>query len=208
MSALGLMGWPHATVKEICAKDAPVRYGILQPGPDIVGGVPYVRPKEIDNHEIDLSSLRRTTPEIAEQYRRSSLLPGDIILSIVGTIGKVAKVPEELMGGNITQSSARIRVDQSKMLPDFLAYLLKSPVLVEQFNTARMGTAVQRLNIAHVRALRVPLPPLSEQRRIVGLLDEAFAGLATATANARRKLDLLDELKRVTLHRAFACASE
>jgi type I restriction enzyme S subunit len=51
-----------------------------------------------------------------------------------------------------------------------------------------MGTAVTRLNIAHVRALQIPVPPLAEQQRIVGLLDEAFEGLATAKANAEKNL--------------------
>ena len=155
-------GCEWVSIAELCAKDAPVRYGILQPGPDIPEGVYYVRPKEISDDKIDVSSLRRTTTEIAHQYRRSSLLPNDIILSIVGTIGKVAIVPNELSGANITQSSARIRADTARINVEFLAWCLRSPILTDQFEDFRMGTAVQRLNIDHVRRLRVPLPPLPE----------------------------------------------
>src|SRR5262245_4578410 len=95
-------GWSVAKVGE--SVSAPAVYGILQPGPDTPGGVPYIRPTEVQDHSIDIQALRRTTPEIAAAYRRSSLLPGDVILSIVGTIGKVAVVPPELSGANITQS--------------------------------------------------------------------------------------------------------
>jgi len=176
------------SVESLCAEGAPVRYGILQPGPDVPKGVFYLRPTEIDNDQIHPGTLRRTTPAIANQYRRSSLLTNDIILSIVGTIGKVAVVPDWLQGGNITQSSARIRADTSKILVDYLANCLRSPLLVDQFGAVKMGTAVTRLNIAHVRALQIPVPPLAEQQRIVGLLGEAFEDLATAKANAEKNL--------------------
>jgi type I restriction enzyme S subunit len=154
-------GWKWMSVESLCVEGAPVRYGILQPGPDVPGGVLYLRPTEIDDDQIHFGTLRRTTPAIANQYRRSSLRPNDIVLSIVGTIGKVAVVPEWLDGGNITQSSARIRPDTSKVLVNYLAYCLRSPLLLEQFGNFEMGTAVRRLNIAHVRALQIPIPPLS-----------------------------------------------
>src|SRR5436190_8716006 len=102
--------WPRKSLEAITADGAPILYGILQPGPDTAGGVPYVRPTEIVSDVIDVASIRRTTPEIAAKYKRSLLRSGDIILSIVGTIGKVAIVPPDLEGGNITQSSVRIRV--------------------------------------------------------------------------------------------------
>jgi type I restriction enzyme, S subunit len=103
------VGWATARLEDAVATDAKILYGILQPGPDVPDGVPYVRPTEIDNDAILLDDIRRTTPAIAAKYKRSVLAAGDVLLSIVGTIGKVALVPVELEGGNITQSSVRIR---------------------------------------------------------------------------------------------------
>jgi restriction endonuclease S subunit len=196
--------WPLMRVKDICGADAPAVYGILQPGPDIAGGIPYVRPKEIINDSVTLESLRRTSPEIASKYQRSQLKAGDVILSIVGTIGKVAIVPENLEGGNITQSSVRIRALKNYAGPEFIAYALKSPQLKAQFEQCRMGAAVTRLNVAHVRNLQIPLPPLPEQERIVAILDEAFAAMATATANAEKNLANARELFESQLERAFS----
>src|SRR5207237_6566612 len=98
-------GWSWKSLAEVAADGAPILYGILQPGPDTPGGIPYVRPTEIVEDVIDLSSIRHTTPTIAGKYKRSVLKLDDIILSIVGTIGKVAVVPADLNGCNITQSS-------------------------------------------------------------------------------------------------------
>ena len=174
------------SLADIAAEGAPILYGILQPGPDTPGGVPYVRPTEIVEDVIDLSSVRRTTPTIAGKYKRSVLKPDDIILSIVGTIGKVAVVPPELDGGNITQSSVRVRPRLELVLPRYVAWVLRSPVLRMQFDKHRLGTAVPRLNVAHVRALRVPVPPLDEQRQIVAEIEKQFTRLEAGVAALRR----------------------
>lgn len=179
-------GWAWEKVRELVEPDAPVVYGILQPGPEADDGIPYVRPTEIQRDQIQLVSLRKTTPEIAKRYERSSLKSEDVILSIVGTIGKVALVPTELAGGNITQSSARVRVDAAVMLPRFMAWALRSPVLRDQFGADKLGTAVPRLNLAHVRDFWVPVAPRNEQHRIVAKIEELFSDLEAGAAALER----------------------
>ena len=179
-------GWQWKSLESIAADGAPILYGILQPGADTPGGVPYVRPSEINSDVIDLSSIRRTTAAIASKYKRSTLIRDDIILSIVGTIGKVALVPPELDGGNITQSSVRIRVKPEITSPRYVAWALRSPYLRRQFDQHRLGTAVPRLNVAHVRALRVPVAPLDEQQRIVAEIEKQFTRLDAGVASLKR----------------------
>jgi type I restriction enzyme, S subunit len=173
-------------LENIVPDEAPILYGILQPGPDLPEGVPYVRPTEIVEDVIELESVRRTSPAIAVKYKRSLLRPNDIILSIVGTIGKVAIVPPDLDGGNITQSSVRIRVRPEIALSRYVAWALRSPILTRQYDKYRLGTAVPRLNVAHVRALEIPLPNLDEQRRIVAEIEKQFTRLDAGVAALRR----------------------
>jgi type I restriction enzyme, S subunit len=179
-------GWRWESLERVAVEGAPILYGILQPGPDLPGGVPYVRPTEISEDVIDLPSIRHTTPAIAAKYKRSVLKPDDIILSIVGTIGKVAIVPPDLDGGNITQSSVRIRVRPEVTSSRFIAWALRSPVLTRQYDQHRLGTAVPRLNVAHVRALRVPIPPGNQQLRIVAEIEKQFTRLEAGVAALRR----------------------
>jgi type I restriction enzyme S subunit len=168
--------WNWSRLFQLCVQDAPIVYGILQPGPDIrPEGVPYVRPSEIENGQIALSDIRHTTREIAGQYSRASIQSGDLIFTIVGTIGAVAIVPDELDGGNITQSSCRLRVDPRLIERDFLLQALRSNCVIDQIDRMKLGTAVPRLNIAHVRAIAIPLPPLAEQHRIVAKVDKLMA---------------------------------
>ncbi|WP_454914952.1 restriction endonuclease subunit S [Xanthobacter sediminis] len=183
-------GWVAVTLSEAVERDAPIIYGILQPGPYVSAGIPYVRPTEIMDNSIDTDALRRTTPDIAERYRRSTLAEGDVLLSIVGTIGKVAIVPAKLAGANITQSSCRIRPRSSLTGSSFISHFLRSPLAIGQFDQFRLGTAVPRLNLEDVRKIELPLPPLPEQRRIVAKID-------SLTAKSRRARDHLDHIPRL-----------
>ena len=178
--------WRWETLEKLAVDGAPILYGILQPGPDLADGVPYVRPTEIVEDIIDVASIRRTSAAIAAKYKRSVLKPDDIILSIVGTIGKVALVSPDLDGGNITQSSVRIRVRSDVASSRYIAWALRSPVLTRQFDQHRLGTAVPRLNVAHVRSLRVPIPPLNEQQQIVAEVEKQFTRLEAGVAGLRR----------------------
>lgn len=196
-------GWIDVAFEEITPPDAPIIYGILQPGPDIPGGVPYVRPTEIVGGNIDTANIRRTSTAIAKRYDRASLRSGDTVLSIVGTIGKVAEAPDELDGGNITQSSCRLRHDDSLLSGAYLRAFLRSPGAKAQFDDKRLGTAVPRLNIADIRQFALPLPPLAEQRRILAKLDALTARLFRARAELDRVPVLAANLRKQTLRDAF-----
>lgn len=170
-------GWCWAALEEVCPFDAPIVYGIIQPGPNYPGGVPYIRPVDITSERtVDPSSIQCTSPEIAAKYRRAALRSGDLVLSIVGTIGKVLITPPALDGANITQSSVRIRPPDS--LPGkLLSLMLESPQLVGQFERYRFGNAVQRLNVEHARRLALPLPPRAEVAPLASILSQRLARL-------------------------------
>ncbi|RKG97232.1 restriction endonuclease subunit S [Corallococcus carmarthensis] len=187
-------GWAWASIEEVCPLEAPVVYGIILPGDDVKGGVPYIRPIDMNSDgTIDFTSMKRTSSSIAAQYKRASLRSGDIVLSIVGTIGKVIVVPEELEGGNITQSSARLR-PPDWLSGDYLRLALLSPILRSQYDKFRFGNAVQRLNIEHVRRLAIPIAPSGEMKLMV---TRAAAALACAdkvqTVEQRQHLDKLEQ---------------
>ena len=70
----------------------------------------------------------------------------------------------------------------------YLFYWLSSPATVHLLNATATGARMPRANLDQALALEVPVPSVSEQRRIVAILDEAFEGIATAKAHAERNL--------------------
>ena len=77
---------------------------------------------------------------------------------------------------------------------DFLYHLLGSPQVFGQFDRLAAGSTVRNLNIELASRVVVPIPPASDQRRIVTILDEAFDAIAIATANAEKNLHNAREL--------------
>ena len=77
-----------------------------------------------------------------------------------------------------------LRPHRTVLLDNWLIYHLNHSDLTEFVS----GLTVPKLNQGCLREIPVPVPPLSEQQRIVGLLDEAFEGIATAKANAEKNL--------------------
>jgi type I restriction enzyme S subunit len=194
--------WAIAELKLLCEPGRPITYGILKPGPDVQGGVPYVRVADYPQDRIALSTIRRTTPSIEQEYRRSRLRVGDLLLSIRGTYGRVCSVPPVLDGANITQDSARIAVN-SEILPEYIEWFLRSPDLQRRLRKLAKGVAVKGVNIGDVRALRVPLPPRAEQRRFVARVDALLAradAIEEAVAKAGRQSRNMDQS---VLARAF-----
>lgn len=101
---------------------------------------------------------------------RSNLEVGDVLFSGTGTIGETAVITEEPSNWNIKEGVYTIKPDQTRIVPQFLRYLLMS----EQMKTAYMkkvaGGTVKSIPMAEMRKLLIPVPSIDEQKRIVLLL--------------------------------------
>ena len=169
---------------------APIVYGIVQPGPEFPGGVPFVQSRDVGG-AVDVSALDRTSQQIAEQYRRSKIAPGDILFSLRGNIGQSSITPAELDGANIARGVARIRVG-AKGNPEFVRYVLQGPVLQKLIARNANGSTFRELSIEELRKLPIPDVSLPEQRKIAEILrtwDEALEKLTALRVAKERRLD-------------------
>ncbi len=155
-------------LNDLVVDGAPICYGILMPGEDTEGGVPVVKVRDYDHSGIDVDALLRASPQVEAPFRRSRLEPGDILMSIRGTTGVLTVVPDELDGANITQDSARIRVDPADV--SFVYQALHSPDVQRQIRLHTIGQAVRGINISAVRNLQIPWPAKPRRREIASLL--------------------------------------
>lgn len=195
-------GWAVTTLEQITDPIRTIGYGILMPKEHVADGVPYVRVKDLRGDRIDIDGLRRTSPTIAAAYARSTLEDGDLLLAIRGTYGRVAEVPAELNGGNITQDTARLAVTP---LVDrrFVASFLRGPQAQTYLRSVARGVAVKGVNIGDLRRLPVPLPPLAEQKQVVEEVDRRLSTLdvlaGEAKAGLTRALPLRNAILRAGL---------
>lgn len=175
--------WVIFPLANVVRADKPIVYGIVQAGPECPGGVPYIKSTDVRGN-IVLSSLSRTTREIADRYRRSVVVPGDIVFSLRGNIGELAIVPPGLLEANLTQGTARISVND-RALNDYIAFALHEPALRRRIIRLGKGSTFQEISLETLRKIEIPLPPLSEQRKIAEILrtwDEAIEKLEALRA--------------------------
>lgn len=194
--------WEQSSLETITSPVRLIQYGILKPGDDVSGGIPYVKVMNIQGGHVRLEKIRRTTPEIHAQYRRSAIATGDILLSIRGTVGRLAFVPPELDGGNITQDSVRIDVLPG-MNARFVYWYLHSPAAQDYFAKNQKGVAVRGINVGDVRPMEIPIPSEAEQARIVTLVEHALAWLDKIATEYARAEHLLPKLDQAILAKTF-----
>ncbi len=149
--------WSILELRHLCRPGKPITYGILKPGPDVEGGIPYVRVVDYPENKIVVDTVRRTSKKIADQYRRSQLAAADLLLSIRGTVGRVCEVPMVLDGANITQDTARVSV-HPLVSRDYVRYYLQSPLVQNKLRKATRGVAI-RVNLGEVRSSKSPYLP-------------------------------------------------
>lgn len=189
MGPIPLDDWTSATFGELVHQDRPICYGVLKPGEHDADGVPLIRIVDLDDGEVRTRGLHQISPELDEGFARSRLEGGEILLSIQGTIGRVALVPPGLRGANISRTIARIALAPGSS-SEYVAQWMRSTLGQLAFDKAIVGTTRASLNIGELRKVRVPLPPLPEQRKIAAILSSVDDAIA-----ATRKV--IEQTKRV-----------
>lgn len=190
--------WPVLRLEDIIPEDRPLTYGILMPGEDQADGIPYVRVVDMKGGGIDVVGVRRTTREISNQYRRSLLKGGDLLISIRGHVGRTAIVPEELENANITQDTARIA--SSRFDLRFVQELLRHRSTQHWMARRTKGAAVRGINLGDLRHLPLISPPRRRQEKF----GDAASAMHASGGYMRQQLALADALFASLQHRAFS----
>jgi type I restriction enzyme S subunit len=193
--------WEVETFANITPSDAPIGYGIVQPGAYDFAGV---RVAGIFTINSDFNTWHMSSPKIEQAYVRSRIRSGDVLLSIKGTTGRVGVVPEGITG-NISRDIARIRPVWA-MNPYFLRFLMLSDFFQQYINNAQVGTTRAEISIKILRLLYILIPSRLEQDIIVSIIISSECDIDSSSKELDKlrlvktalMQDLLTGNKRVT----------
>jgi len=163
--------WEWTNLENLTNRRFKISYGVLVPGPDTANGVPFVRLQDLHTTSPSQQPSKTIAHDVESKYERTRLCGGEILLGVVGSIGKLGIVPESWIGANIARAVARI-MPSERISSRYLLLALQSPYLQSRFIDATRTLAQPTLNIGLVKESAVPLPPLAEQKRIVAKVDE------------------------------------
>jgi len=165
-------------------------------------GLPILRITNIQNQNLEINDLVYfNTKDYKENFDKYKVHKGDLVIAMSGaTTGKLGINNSEIVF-YLNQRVGKF-IPKKELIKDYLYYLLSTKV--EENLRIAAGAAQPNLSTEQINNFEIPLPPLPEQKRIVAILDEAFAHIAKAKANAEKNLQNARELFESYLQNVFA----
>jgi type I restriction enzyme S subunit len=135
-------------------------------------GIPFLRSQNVRENGYEPTGLIFISEEFHQSIRKSTLHPGDVVVTRSGNVGVTCVIPARLPEANC--SDLVIVKRPLALIPAFLSYFINS-IAAGQIDAKTVGIALTHFNTQSVAQLTVALPPLAEQRRIVAKVDQLMA---------------------------------
>lgn len=192
--------WEEKKLSEVCEK---ITDGTHQTPTYYDDGTIFLSSRNVTSGKIDWENIKYIDDrQHLEMHKRVAPRRNDILLAKNGTTG-VAAIVDKDVTFDIYVSLALLRA-LDVIIPSFLLYFVNSPVAKKQFNKRLKGSGVPNLHLEEIREVVIPFPKsLTEQKVIVKKLDELSAQTKKLEQIYRRKLGLLEGLKKSVLAKAF-----
>ena len=185
-------GWVWSILPNLCT--IPITDGTHQTPTytDKEHGIPFISSKDVTSQKINWDNIKYITKELHEElYKRVAPQKDDILLAKNGTTG-VAAIVEDSRVFDIYVTLALIRPNKN-VNPYYLYYVINSGFCKEQFNSHLTGIGLPNLHLTDIKKTFIPLPPLTEQERIVSEIKRWFTLIDKLE---QEKTDLLTAIKQ------------
>jgi len=136
-------------------------------------GIRFLRVQNIEGGQVHFNQETLHIDEKTHHVlKRSQIKPGDVLVSIAGSIGRSAVVPENAPELNCNQAVAIVRTKNDVLQP-YLRHWLESFDAQSQMRGSTVTGTISNLSLTQLGSLKVPLPPIAQQKRIAAILDRA-----------------------------------
>lgn len=192
---------PTVPLEQVCMR---LTVGHVGPMMDryVESGVPFLRSQNVRPFELDLNEVKFIDQGFDDELRKSRLRPGDVAIVRTGYPGTASVIPQDLPLSNCADMV--IASPSERLDPHFLALFLNSPSGKALVGNNLTGAAQKHFNVGAAKRAPIPVPPRSEQSRIVEWVTLGRRECGALKRVHQRKADALAELKQSLLARAFA----
>ena len=167
-------------------------------------GVLFVTSENVGENTLLLEQRKYVEEKFNISDKKSILKNGDVLTNIVGaSIGRTAIFDLDDIA-NINQAVCLIRCNQSLLFNEYLMYLLNSPFTKQHLHDNEVNNARANLSLVFFRSLSIPLPELSEQKKVVEKIKAFHIETQKLETIYQNKVNDLEELKKSVLQKAFS----
>ncbi|PRY03667.1 type I restriction enzyme S subunit [Pontibacter ummariensis] len=164
-----MKNWKTYSLSEVVDKGRGVSYGIVQPGTFVNDGVPIIKVNNLTDRKLSYSDVQKVKLEVEAKYQRTKLRGNEILISLVGSLGHVAKVNVEMIGWNVARAVGVLPVAES-FDKEWIYWFLKSPQ-AQNFVHSQATTSVQAtLNLKELQELQIAYPDEAYRKKATEIL--------------------------------------
>ena len=163
-------GWEVDMLENVVANDCTISYGIVQPGDDVLDGIPVVRPVDLVTIVVEREGLKRVAKDISDFYKRTILKGGEILLCVRGTTGIMSFASSNLAGCNVTRGITPLAFGD-KLNKYYAFCYLKSKHIQDIIADNTRGATLKQINMKDVRQLPMLIPPIGLQNQFASKIE-------------------------------------
>nr|CBA29344.1 hypothetical protein Csp_A11670 [Curvibacter putative symbiont of Hydra magnipapillata] len=187
--------WTTAPLGKLCEK---LSDGSHNPPKAQETGMPMLSARNINDRKITFDEFRLISPEeFAEEDRRTRVSSGDVLLTIVGAIGRTAVVPQGAPQFTLQRSVAVLKPIKSDSR--YISYALEAPALQKYLQDNAKGTAQKGIYLKALAGVEIPVAPEPEQKRIADKLDTVLTRVDAVNTRLARVAPLLKRFRQSVL---------
>lgn len=195
--------WEWRRLGEVCSK---VTDGSHNPPKAIESGLPMLSSRNVMDNGLFWENFRLIPEDAFEQeHRRTRITEGDVLLTIVGTIGRSCVIRNLERLFTLQRSVAVLSPDQ--LISEFLCYQLKAPFIQEYFSNNAKGSAQKGIYLNQLKSTYLVCPPLTEQKRIVKKLDALLSRIDSAITHLQDSISQIGCFVQVVIDTKFSAIS-
>ncbi len=147
-------------------------------------------------------NLKKISLDIANKYKRTFLQGGEVLITLVGAIGRTAVVPEFCKGANIARAVGVVPLSK-KLNPFFVELYFRQAKKIQELTDKSHEVARKTLNLEDVKNATVIIAPLAEQEQIVQEIETRLSVCDNMEATIRESLEKAEALRQSILKKAF-----
>ena len=136
------------------------------------------------------------------EMQRYAVSPSDVLISCVGTFGKIAVVPNDVEPGIINPRLIKVSPNRNLVAPNYLGEALSSKLIFEQLERVSRGGTMGVINLGLLSEILIPLPPLDEQEEILSFLKNKKTENKITQRNIDNQASLLNEYRTALISAA------
>lgn len=167
------MNWPIMELGKVCERVSVGHVGKTSEFYTDERGIPFLRTQNVSSTGVNTNDIKYITAEFHNKLKKSTLSAGDLILSrVISTRINCGIIPKELDGANCA-NIILIRPKKGLLDAHFLNHYLMTDLVQNNLLKRQVGSAQSVVNTAVLKSWNIPLPPLTEQKKIAEILDAA-----------------------------------